>query len=70
MSSCNYSITLYQALLSEILIDTNLLNVIVAVINGMKYDVQRILGMGKEKASPRLLNRRLSFCLFCKVNQH
>ena len=39
MSSCNYSITLYQALLSEILIETNLLNVIVAVINGMKYDV-------------------------------
>jgi len=39
MSYCNYSITLYLALLSEILIETNLLNVIIPAINGMKYDL-------------------------------
>lgn len=39
IGSFNYSITLYLALLSEILIETNLFNVIVAAINGMKYDV-------------------------------
>jgi len=56
MSSCNYSITLCLALLSEILIETNLLNVIVAAINGMKYDLlETYIRHGERKSFAALI---------------